>query len=197
MSVCPACLTYLHSPWLTVLIIHRELWATLTHAKRTFWVCVLTKKYFVSVKDTVFNLEVIFNGEWSLLLLHYVVTVYEVNKRLWIYVFNTTFPNRVEKYRPNSLEDLISHRDIITTSKLISLALSVEAHGRLYCSVSFVNSDYLRLFLTIICYSSYYIIGIVHFSLYSYMYEWLRKSDNCKVGVWYVNHEYTNRIGGC
>lgn len=155
------------------------------------------RNIFVSVKDTVFNLDVIFNGEWSLLLLHYVVTVYEVNKRLWIYVFNTTFPNRVEKYRPNSLEDLISHRDIITTSKLISLALSVEAHGRLYCSVSFVNSDYLRLFLTIICYSSYYIIGIVHFSLYSYMYEWLRKSDNCKVGVWYVNHEYTNRIGGC
>ena len=26
--------------------------------------------------------------------------------------------NRVEKYRPNSLEDLISHKDIITTSKL-------------------------------------------------------------------------------
>lgn len=46
MSVGPACLTYLHSPWLTMLIIHRELWATLTHAKRTFWVCVLTKKYF-------------------------------------------------------------------------------------------------------------------------------------------------------
>ena len=27
--------------------------------------------------------------------------------------------NRVEKYRPNSLEDLISHKDIITTSKLL------------------------------------------------------------------------------
>ena len=27
------------------------------------------------------------------------------------------FINRVEKYRPNSLEDLISHKDIITTSK--------------------------------------------------------------------------------
>lgn len=38
-----------------------------------------------------------------------------------------THLNRVEKYRPNSLDDLVSHRDITTTSQYPPLSLSLSS----------------------------------------------------------------------
>ncbi len=40
--------------------------------------------------------------------------------RLWEQADDSRADNRVEKYRPESLDDVVSHKDITNTSKLVS-----------------------------------------------------------------------------
>lgn len=61
---------------------------------------------FLLIKVAFINSSVLASVEWV--------------EKFWFLMWSSLFGfiSRVEKYRPNSLEDLISHKDIITTSKL-------------------------------------------------------------------------------